>query len=113
MLEKWTQDQALIFLTVGLAVIFVEVGALLSTFFACSRGSRKAKSRASTFTSTQTLSPFSESDHDFGKNLRPHLSRIPRQAFDLSFYESVVALFIGMGIENRMHATGTTFGAKS
>ncbi|XP_076227827.1 CD151 antigen isoform X1 [Nomia melanderi] len=84
MLEKWTQDQALILLSVGLAVIFVEVGALLSTFFACSRGGRRAKSRASTFTSTQTLSPFSESDHDFG-----------------------------MGIENRMHATGTTFGAKS
>ncbi|CAL7945184.1 unnamed protein product [Xylocopa violacea] len=84
MLEKWTQDQALILLTVGLAVIFVEVGALLSTFFACSKGSKRAKSQASTFTSTQTLSPFSESDHDYG-----------------------------LGIENRMHATGTTFGGKS
>lgn len=84
MLEKWTQDQALILLTVGLAMIFVEVGALLSTFLACSRGNRRSKSQASTFTSTQTLSPFSESDHDFG-----------------------------LGIENRMHVSGTTFGAKS
>ncbi|KAK9296697.1 hypothetical protein QLX08_009369 [Tetragonisca angustula] len=65
MLEKWTQEQALILLTIGLAVIFVEVGALLSTFFVCSKSSKRAKSQASTFTSTQTLSPFSESDHDF------------------------------------------------
>ncbi|XP_026669391.1 CD82 antigen-like isoform X1 [Ceratina calcarata] len=76
MLEKWTQEQALILLTVGLTVIFVEVGALLSTFFACSRTNKRAKSQTSTFTSTQTLSPFSESDHDFG-----------------------------LGIENRMHGT--------
>ena len=71
MLEKWTQEQALILLTIGLAVIFVEVGALLSTFFVCSKSSKRAKSQASTFTSTQTLSPFSESDHDFGKKVFP------------------------------------------
>lgn len=79
MLEKWTQDQALILLTVGLAVIFVEVGALLSTFFACSRGNRRAKSQASTFTSTQTLSPFSESDHDFGEGILFLFSSLTRQ----------------------------------
>lgn len=84
MLEKWTQDQALILLVIGLTIIFVEVSALLSTFFACSKGTKRTKSQASTFTSTQTLSPFNESDHDFG-----------------------------LDIENRMHATGTTFGAKS
>lgn len=67
MLEKWTQDQALILLTVGLTVIFVEVGAVLSTFLVCSRSNKRTKSQASTFTSTQTLSPFSESDHDFGE----------------------------------------------
>ena len=71
MLEKWTQEQALILLTIGLAVIFVEIGALLSTFFVCSKSSKRAKSQASTFTSTQTLSPFSESDHDFGKKYFP------------------------------------------
>lgn len=66
MLEKWTQDQALILLVIGLAIIFVEVSALLSTFLACSKGTKRAKSQASTFTSTQTLSPFNESEHDFG-----------------------------------------------
>ncbi|XP_076380569.1 uncharacterized protein LOC117228360 isoform X4 [Megalopta genalis] len=104
MLEKWTQDQALILLTVGLAVIFVEVGALLTTFLACSRGHKRAKSRASTFTSTQTLSPFSESDHDFGFGNTNH---------QIHQSQSVDPLFAGMGIENRMHAAGTTFGAKS
>lgn len=66
-IEKWTQDQALILLAIILAVMFVEVTALLSILLACSRGNRRSKSQASTFTSTQTLSPFTESDHDFSK----------------------------------------------
>ncbi|XP_029173469.1 uncharacterized protein LOC114942301 [Nylanderia fulva] len=64
-IEKWTQDQALILLAIILAVMFVEVTTLLSILFACSRGNRRSKSQASTFTSTQTLSPFTESEHDF------------------------------------------------
>ncbi|KAL2746597.1 tetraspanin-7-like isoform X2 [Vespula maculifrons] len=84
MIERWTQEQALILLAIGLSIIFVEVSVLLSTFFACSKNSKRKKSQTSTFTSTQTLSPFSENDHDFG-----------------------------LGIENRMHMSGTTFGAKS
>lgn len=66
-IEKWTQDQALIVLTIVLAIMFVEVIALFSIFLACSRGNRRSKSQTSTFTSTQTLSPFNESDHDFSK----------------------------------------------
>lgn len=66
-IEKWTQDQALILLAIVLAVMFVEVTALLSILLACSRGNRRSKSQASTFTSTQTLSPFTESDQDFSK----------------------------------------------
>ncbi|XP_047343263.1 tetraspanin-7-like isoform X3 [Vespa velutina] len=84
MIEKWTQEQALILLAIGLSIIFVEVSVLLSTFFACSKNNKRKKSQTSTFTSTQTLSPFNENDHDFG-----------------------------LGIENRMHMSGTTFGAKS
>ncbi|EGI64890.1 CD63 antigen [Acromyrmex echinatior] len=55
-IEKWTQDQALILLAIVLVVMFVEV-----------HDNRRSKSQASTFTSTQTLSPFSENDHDFSK----------------------------------------------
>ncbi|XP_046821612.1 tetraspanin-7-like isoform X1 [Vespa crabro] len=84
MIERWTQEQALILLAIGLSIIFVEVSVLLSTFFACSKNNKRKKSQTSTFTSTQTLSPFNENDHDFG-----------------------------LGIENRMHMSGTTFGAKS
>ncbi|XP_012215906.1 CD151 antigen [Linepithema humile] len=84
-IEKWTQDQALIMLAIILGIMVVEVTALFSIFFACSRErNRRSKSQASTFTSTQTLSPFTESEHDFS-----------------------------IGIENRMHTAGTTFGAKS
>jgi hypothetical protein len=63
------QDQALILLIIILAVMFVEVSALLSILLACSRGKRKNKPQMSIFTSTQTLSPF-ESDHDFSKEFR-------------------------------------------
>ncbi|KAL2725674.1 Tetraspanin-11 [Vespula squamosa] len=77
MIERWTQEQALILLAIGLSIIFVEVSVLLSTFFACSKNSKRKKSQTSTFTSTQTLSPFTENDHDFG-----------------------------LGIENRMHMSG-------
>lgn len=67
-IEKWTQDQALIMLAVILGIMFVEVTALFSIFLACTRGrNRRSKSQASTFTSTQTLSPFAESEHDFSK----------------------------------------------
>ncbi|XP_011135468.1 tetraspanin-17 [Harpegnathos saltator] len=83
-IEKWMQNQALILLAIVLAIMFVEVIALLSVLLACSRGKKRSKSQTSTFTSTQTLSPFAESDHDFG-----------------------------MGIENRIHTAGTTFGVKS
>ncbi|XP_011632681.1 tetraspanin-9 [Pogonomyrmex barbatus] len=83
-IEKWTQDQALILLGIVLAIMFVEVTALLSILLACSRENKRSKSQTSTFTSTQTLSPFAESDHDYS-----------------------------IGIENRMHTAGTTFGAKS
>lgn len=109
MLEKWTQDQALILLVIGLAIIFVEVSALLSTFFACSKGTKRTKSQASTFTSTQTLSPFNESDHDFGKVFLSFLTNF----FFLRKRIIIDMAFIGLDIENRMHATGTTFGAKS
>ena len=68
MIEKWTQDQALILLAVGLAVVLIELSALLSTFLACSKISTKKKTQASTFTSTQTLSPFSETDQEYGKS---------------------------------------------
>lgn len=61
------QDQALIMLAIVLVVMFIEVIALFSIFLACSRGNKRGKSQASTFTSTQTLSPFTESDHDFSK----------------------------------------------
>ncbi|KAG5315074.1 CD63 protein, partial [Acromyrmex insinuator] len=64
-IEKWTQDQALILLAIVLVVMFVEVTTLLSILLACSHDNRRSKSQASTFTSTQTLSPFSENDHDF------------------------------------------------
>ncbi|XP_012279594.1 tetraspanin-17 [Orussus abietinus] len=84
MIEKWTQDQAMIFLGVTLGVILVEIGALLSIVLVCTKATSKKKSQPSTFTSTQTLSPFGESEQDFG-----------------------------LGIENRMHMAGTTFGAKS
>lgn len=109
MLEKWTQDQALILLVIGLAIIFVEVSALLSTFFACSKGTKRTKSQASTFTSTQTLSPFNESDHDFGNKF----SFLINFFFFLRKRIIIDMAFIGLDIENRMHATGTTFGAKS
>ncbi|XP_018353522.1 PREDICTED: uncharacterized protein LOC108755165 [Trachymyrmex septentrionalis] len=66
-IEKWTQDQALILLAIVLVVMFVEVTTLLSILLVCSRDNRRSKSQASTFTSTQTLSPFSENDHDFSK----------------------------------------------
>ncbi|XP_012062430.1 PREDICTED: tetraspanin-9 [Atta cephalotes] len=66
-IEKWTQDQTLILLAIVLVVMFVEVMTLLSILLACSRDNRKSKSQASTFTSTQTLSPFNENDHDFSK----------------------------------------------
>ncbi|XP_012255719.1 CD82 antigen-like [Athalia rosae] len=82
LIEKWTQDQALILLGVGLAVVLVELCALLSTLLACSKLQKENQPQPSTFTSTQTLGPFNEADHDYG-------------------------------IENRMHMTGTTFGAKS
>ncbi|XP_043497523.1 CD82 antigen-like [Polistes fuscatus] len=84
MIERWTQEQALILLAIGLSIIFVEVSVLLSTFFACSKNNKRKKSQTSTFTSTQTLSPFNENDNDYG-----------------------------LGIENRMHMSGTTFGTKS
>lgn len=69
MIERWTQEQALILLAIGLSIIFVEVSVLLSTFFACSKNSKRKKSQTSTFTSTQTLSPFNENDHDFGNKI--------------------------------------------
>lgn len=108
MLEKWTQDQALILLVIGLAIIFVEVSALLSTFLACSKGTKRAKSQASTFTSTQTLSPFNESEHDFG-------NKFSFLFYPIFFFKRIIIAtpFTGLDIENRMHATGTTFGAKS
>ncbi|XP_015595053.1 tetraspanin-9 [Cephus cinctus] len=85
MIEKWAQDQALTLLGIGLMIIIVEISALLSTLFACSKISKnKSVAQPSTFTSTQTLSPFNELDHDYG-----------------------------LGIENRMNMAGTTFGAKS
>ncbi|KAF7407704.1 hypothetical protein HZH66_002241 [Vespula vulgaris] len=84
MIERWTQEQALILLAIGLSIIFVEVSVLLSTFFACSKNSKRKKSQTSTFTSTQTLSPFSENDHDFG-----------------------------LGIENRMHMSATRHSGRS
>lgn len=64
------QDQALILLTIILAVMFVEVVSLLSILLACSRRKKRNKSQASTFTSTQTLNPF-ENDHDYSKNFLP------------------------------------------
>ncbi|KYN03969.1 hypothetical protein ALC62_05173, partial [Cyphomyrmex costatus] len=64
-IEKWTQDQALILLVIVLVIMFVEVTTLFSILLACSRKNRRSKSQTSTFTSTQTLSPFTENDHDF------------------------------------------------
>ncbi|XP_044012439.1 tetraspanin-11-like [Aphidius gifuensis] len=86
MIEKWTQDQALLFLGILLVLMLIEISALLSTVLACTKTSSKKKTKQSNFTSTQTLtrSPFSEIDHDYG-----------------------------LGIENRMHMTGSTFGGKS
>lgn len=69
MIEEWTQNQALILLTVGLTVMIIEICALLSTLLACTKTkSTETKSQTSAFTSTQTLtrSPFTESDHDYG-----------------------------------------------
>lgn len=82
-IENWTDEQELILITTVLGLMFIELCALSSTLFACLK-SKKSKKHPSAFTSTQTLSPFSESEHEFG-----------------------------MGIENRMHMAGTTFGAKS
>lgn len=66
MIEKWTQEQALILLAVGLAVIVIEISALVSTFLACSKISSEKKCHSSTFTSTQALGPFNETDHEYG-----------------------------------------------
>ncbi|XP_011495333.1 PREDICTED: tetraspanin-9-like [Ceratosolen solmsi marchali] len=72
MIETWMQDQALILLAIGLAVVLVELCALLSTLLACtnqkSRRQKRKRAQTSTFTSTQTLSPFNEIDHDYGIN---------------------------------------------
>ena len=62
MIEKWTDEQALISLAIGLGVLFVELSALLSTLFACTKTKNLKKKHASAFTSTQTLSPFREDD---------------------------------------------------
>lgn len=72
MIEKWTQDQAILFLGVALVLMLIEIGALLSTLLACTKSSPKKKSQnqqPSNFTSTQTLtrSPFMEMDHDYGE----------------------------------------------
>ncbi|XP_033217935.1 tetraspanin-17-like [Belonocnema kinseyi] len=83
-IEKWTNEQALILLAIGLGVLFLELSVLLSTLFACSRTKKSKEKHASAFTPTKTLIPFSGSEHDFG-----------------------------LGIENRMHMAGTTFSAKS
>lgn len=68
MIEKWTQDQALLFLGIALVLMLIEISALLSTVLACTKTSSKKKTKQSNFTSTQTLtrSPFSEIDHDYG-----------------------------------------------
>lgn len=83
-IEKWTDEQELILITIVLGLVFIEICALSSTLFACLRTKKTKTNHTSAFTSTQALSPFSESEHEFG-----------------------------MGIENRMHMAGTTFGAKS
>lgn len=67
MIEKWTNEQTLILLAIVLGVLIVELSALLSTMVACSRTKKSKKKHASAFTSAQTLSPFSESEHEFGK----------------------------------------------
>ncbi|XP_015117226.1 tetraspanin-11-like [Diachasma alloeum] len=79
MIEKWTQDQALIFLVMGLIVMLIEISALVSTILAWSKSNPKRKTNLSTFTSTQTLthSPtFTiESNHNVGlgmENSRSH-----------------------------------------
>ncbi|XP_046748183.1 CD82 antigen [Diprion similis] len=73
-LEKWTQDQALILLGVGLAVVLVELCALLSTFFACSKLRKEDKPQPSTYTSTRALGTFNEADHDYGIENRMHMA---------------------------------------
>ncbi|XP_063989247.1 tetraspanin-11-like [Diachasmimorpha longicaudata] len=77
MIEKWTQDQALIFLVIGLIVMLIEISALLSTILAWSKSSPKRKTNLSTFTSTQTLTQSPaftiEPNHNFGmENTRNH-----------------------------------------
>lgn len=67
MIEKWSQEQALILLAIGLAVMLIEISVLVSTLSACSKIKKKRKSHASAFTSTQTLNPFQEMEHDYGK----------------------------------------------
>jgi hypothetical protein len=83
MIESWVQDQALILLAIGLAVVIIELCALLSTLLACtnqkSQRHKRKRAQNSTFTSTQTLSPFNESDHDYGKVILTPC-KIPRRA---------------------------------
>lgn len=70
MIEEWTQNQALILLTIGLIIMIIEILALLSTLLACTKSkSSNTSPSASVFTSSQTLthSPFTEPDNDFGK----------------------------------------------
>uniref|UniRef100_A0A0C9R1H1 TSPAN11 protein n=1 Tax=Fopius arisanus TaxID=64838 RepID=A0A0C9R1H1_9HYME len=79
MIEKWTQDQALIFLGIGLIVMLIEMSALLSTILSWSKSKPKRRKNLSTFTSTQTLTQSPtftlESNHNFGlgmENSRSH-----------------------------------------
>jgi len=91
------QDQALILLIIILAVMFVEVSALLSILLACSRGKRKNQPQMSIFTSTQTLSPF-ESDHDFSKafpfELRKAFSPQPNTFSEMNYFDNSANSYI-------------------
>lgn len=74
MIEKWTDEQELILIVIVLGLMFIELCALSSTLFACCRTKKSKKSHTSAFTSTQTLSPFNESEHEFGKYYSKHVT---------------------------------------
>lgn len=108
MIESWAQEQTLILLAITLAVIVIEICAFLSTIISYSREDKHSKTHTSTFTSTQTLSPLSENEQDYGKIRNPcrYGLDFSQEAFDMTSG--------GLGIENRMNMSGTTFtGAKS